>query len=254
LSRRRPSLQPAESAVRLEQTNGAAPTHWELAAETRWGRYLTEAEQRGLDRAGELAGGPATALEVGCEGGRWSRQLRDRGWSMICTDVDADALAVCARRIPDAHCILADPDDDMLPVADASLRLLVVFEVEPVTRQAWFAGEAARVLEPGGILVCTYYNPFSARGAAYRALVRVGRRQNHGSDYYAGSAYRIFRTRLRAAGLAPVHEEGLCWFPFRRRSDSALIPLVVRAEATTGLRSLPSLSPFVVLAAVRSGE
>ena len=45
-------------------------TRWERAATSRWGRYLTAAERRMLDRACDAAGHPGIALEVGADGGR----------------------------------------------------------------------------------------------------------------------------------------------------------------------------------------
>jgi SAM-dependent methyltransferase len=214
--------------------------------------YLTAAESAALDRARVLAGQPGRALEVGCEGGRWSRQLSGVGWSVVCTDVDDQALDVCRARIPDAETVLMDPDDEVLPCADASVRLLVAFEVDPVTRRTSFPAEASRVLEPGGVLVCTYYNSHSARGLAYRALLHLGGdRKRNGAGYYGGPSYRSFRRRLRSHRLLLTDEVGLGWAPFRRRSDSRLIPLAVGAEKLLRLRSLPTLSPFVVLVARR---
>jgi hypothetical protein len=47
------------------------------------GRYLTEVERRALVQASELASPPGIALEVGCDGGRWSILLRQLGWSNV---------------------------------------------------------------------------------------------------------------------------------------------------------------------------
>ena len=92
------------------------------------------------------------ALEVGCEGGRWSMLLADAGRPVVCVDVDADALAVCASRIPQATCIRAEPGDRTLPGENGSVALVLVYEVRDVIEADWFPGEAARVLGPGGVL------------------------------------------------------------------------------------------------------
>jgi SAM-dependent methyltransferase len=227
----------------------------ERLAETRWGTYLTAAERRALDRAMELAGAPSTALEVGCEGGRWLQVLADAGWAVIGTDVDREALAVCSERLPQARCIAVSASDSTLPCETASLRLVLVYEVGPVIQSSWFPAEAARVLEPGGLLVCTYYNRSSARGAAYRLLRQVSsRRRREGSTYYTGPSYRSFRNGLRDLRFRIVHEEGLGWCPFTRASESRLIPLCTAAERRLGLRSLPTLSPLVVLVAQREAD
>jgi hypothetical protein len=55
-------------------TNPALLTFTErIALTTAWGRYLTEIEQQAMDAALVLFPRPSDALEVGCQGGRWSR-------------------------------------------------------------------------------------------------------------------------------------------------------------------------------------
>ena len=90
--------------------------------------------------------------------------LSDLDWQMTATNVDPRVLAVCKERNPSASCILVDPTDESFPVDDASVDLLLCFEVPPVVNQAWFFAEAARVLEPGGKLVGTLST--CSRGAA----------------------------------------------------------------------------------------
>jgi SAM-dependent methyltransferase len=223
-------------------------TYWEAVAETRWGAYITRYERRELLAAATSLRRPGTALEVGCEGGRWSRLLADLGWRLVCTDVDATTLALCAERIPEATCVLVDSADTRLPCDDAAVQLLLAYEVDPVTSASWFPSEAARVLAAGGILVCTFLNRRSVRGAAYLALHRLGRRRH---DYYVGPTYGAYRRALRDTGLEPVRQLGLGWAPFTRNSDASLIPLATALEQVLGLRRLPALSPLVVVTARR---
>lgn len=224
----------------------AARTHWERVATTRWGAYLTTAERDAFEHALSLAGAPGAAMEVGAEGGRWSRLLSDRGWRLRCTDVDPEALEICAERLPDAECVVVDPDDTTLPAESGSIKLLVVIEVPPVVEAAWFPQEAHRVLEPGGVLITTTFNPVSARGLAYRLLLRLGRRHHRA---YRGPSYSTFRRRLASAGLSIVHERGYTWFPFTRDSDSRLIPYAATVERVLRLGRMPALSPFVIVIA-----
>jgi SAM-dependent methyltransferase len=229
-------------------------TYWEGVATTRWGSYVTDREREHLLHALQLVR-PGVALEVGCEGGRWSQLLDEHGWEVICTDVDEASLAICHERLPDAECIQVAPEDSALPVATRRVRLLLIYEVAPVMDSPWILAEAARVLEPGGVLVCSTWNPRSLRGAAYRLLARVDRRETDGvrrfQDYYRGPPHTTFRRRLRAHGFDVLRERGLCWFPFGRDSDSRLVGPATKAEAVVGLTRLPAWSPWVLTIAVR---
>lgn len=227
-------------------------TYWERAATTRWGRYLTDAERRNLLAAMALVTRDgAQAMEVGCEGGRWSRYLLDRGWSVTGTDIDPNVLETCQERLPAMSTVLVSVDDERIPAETGSLDFLLVYEVQTVMQAGWFPAEAARVLKPGGVLAFTMHNPMSARGLVYLILNRTGLRRRSG-HYYEGPSYRALRHAFRCQGLEPVREEGVAWFPFQRESNSALIPTVAKIEKVTGLRRLVSVSPWVIGTARRS--
>jgi SAM-dependent methyltransferase len=231
-------------------TGTLSHTYWERAAQKRWGHYLTSAEKAALETAASSI--PlGTSLEIGCDGGRWSRLLAELGWATICVDTREEAVELCRSRIPSARCLLAKSDDSSFPVADSSVSLLLLYEVPPVTNSPWFASEAARVLEPGGVLVCTISNPASIRAAAYRALtlVSASRRQ---WPTYEGPSFRDVRRDLEAHGFNLLHQEGLGWAPFNRHSDSRLIPYFTWLEQVAGLRRLARFSPFVVVVAKRT--
>lgn len=228
-----------------------AITEWESAAQTAWGRYLTAAETRVLNKALDLASPDGGAMEVGCEGGRWSRVLLQRRGSVTCTDTNAEVLNLCARRLPDARCVLTGAEDEQLPAHDGELGLLLVYEVVPVTNADWFPTEAARVLRRGGILVFSHHNPVSIRALGYRAASLLGRRSKSWA-FYNGPSYASLRASMRQAGLEIVHQEGLAWMPFSRKSDSRLIQPAVRLESALGLRHLCAVSPWVLALARRS--
>ena len=223
-------------------------TYWEhVAARTRWGSYISEVEKRAVLAGHHLCESPARALEVGCEGGRWSRLLAEAGWSMICTEVDGEALALCRQRLPDAQCVLVRPDDTTLPCPTNSIRLLVCIEVPPVIESDWFLPECARVLEDGGVVVGTFFNLISIRGFTLHLKAAVA----GGTDYYR-SAYAHWRKKLRAHHFCLHKEEGYCWLPFRRNSDSWLVPWGVRLEQNLRLGKLPFLSPWLTFVAQKA--
>jgi len=226
----------------------AAPsTFWERVAQTRWGRYLSSAEEEALRGAASIVR-PGTALDVGCDGGRWSHLLVSLGWSTICVDVSAEAVELCRARLPSAYCVLIQPDDRSFPVADKSIDLFLAYEVEPVTNASWFISEVDRVLSPDGILVCTICNGTSLRGALYRAhmALRSRRRRNHA---YSGASFQDMRRELRQRGFDLLQQEGLGWAPFKRCSNARLIPYLVWIERALGLRRLVRFSPLVLVVA-----
>ncbi|MFQ5612555.1 MAG: class I SAM-dependent methyltransferase [Anaerolineae bacterium] len=219
-------------------------TYWEKVARSRWGRYITRVENRVLLKANNLAGRPSTVLDVGCEGGRWSKLLVDRGWQATCTDIDPQALVRCQERLPAARCILVDKQSTTLPCATASMGLILCIEVIPVLGSGWFINEARRVLKDGGLVVGVFENRLSLRGY-FRHLVAATRGR---FDYYK-TAYPAWRREFRRRSFNMIYEEGICWFPFTRASNSPLVPLCTRLERYLGLRRLPSLSPWIVFLA-----
>ena len=222
-------------------------TFWEKVATTRWGAYITEVERRAILKAHESFSTPTTALEVGAEGGRWSTLLTDLGWRMTCTDVDEKALAACQERIPTANCILVKPDDRRLPCDSESVDMLLCIEVAPVIQSDWFASEAYRVLANDGVVVGVFWNLLSFRGFLAHARSSLAGR----FDFYKRS-YPAWRREFTSGGFSVVYEEGYCWFPFSRASDSKFVPAFVRIERWFRLRRLISVSPWIVFIAKKS--
>jgi len=220
-------------------------TKWETVAATRWGQYTTRIVERTINEACDLTGTPGSALEVGCEGGRWSHFLAQRGWRVTCTDVNVDVLALCRQRVPEATCVLVSPDATTLPCRTASVQLLLCLEVFPVMDSEWFASEANRVLEDGGLLVGIALNRSSIRAALVRLKVRV----QGGTNHFYRHAYAKRRFAVRDAGFDILLERGYCWFPFSRASNSPFIPFFARLERWLLLDRLPLLSPWVVFVA-----
>ena len=249
-------LNPTHSESEVCKTNVAVSesepqTQWEKVVTTRWGKYITSIERQAILKAQGLFEKPTTALEVGSEGGRWTKLLDSLGWEMTCTDVNPEVLRMCQARVPRARCILVSSNGETLPCETASLDLLVCIEVLPVAQSEWFASEASRVLRPQGVLVTMVSNSLSVRGCAYRVFTAfdTNRKQFRDESGIYSTTYRSWRKRLNEAGFGVKHEEGMCWLPFSRESNSPLIPPLTRLEQALGLRRLIALSPSVVLIA-----
>lgn len=221
-------------------------TRWEkIGTGTRWGRYTTAIIEDAVRRAIRLAGTPSAALDVGCEGGRWSLLAAEAGWSLTCTDVDADVLRLCAHRLPEATCILVSPTDTTLPCGDGTISLLLCLEVNPVMDSDWFMAEARRVLRPNGVMVGVLLNRLSLRGQLVRAKQSLGLAS---MSFYRWT-YPGWRRRMQGTGLQIEHAEGFCWFPLSRASNSSLTSTFERLERVLGLRRIPFLSPWIVFIA-----
>jgi SAM-dependent methyltransferase len=195
-----------------------------------------------------LAAPPTIALDIGCEGGRFSQVLAELGWSMICADINSSALELCQRRIPGAQCVLLTQENREVPCADRSLGMLLCIEC-PVMPAEWFAQEATRVLKTGGVLVGVFHNKLSWRGAFGHTLASL--RGSH--DWYSNS-YSSWRKAMWARGFKMVREIGLRWPPFPVASNSPLLPLALAAERAIGLQKLVALSPLVGFVAIKKKD
>ena len=222
---------------------------WEhINSITRYGLYASEIEKNAILKAHSLTAKPTTALEMGCEGGRWSKLLADFRWEMTCTDIHDQSLAICQRRIPTATCIHVNPEDSTLPCATESVGLALCIEVPQVLNAEWFIDEAFRVLQKGGLVVGTFLNRASWRGFLYHHMPAL-RTKGSGQWYWFPQSYSAWRQQLCARGFTMVNEEGYAWPPFRRTSNSLLIPVATHIEQYLRLRKLVSLSPMVVFIA-----
>ncbi len=199
-------------------------------------------------KARAMAAPIAHALDIDCEGGRWSKLLVDADWQVTCTDVNARSLAACRRRLPTAQCIQVSADDRTLPCADRSIRPALCIEVALVIEADWFGDEISRVLEPDGWLVGVFWNRMSWRGLAHNATRRWRRAAAQDWPWYARS-YIPWRKDMQVRGFQFVCEEGFAWLPFGCQSDSALVRPAARVERALGLRALPSVSPWVAFMA-----
>src|ERR1700739_3060920 len=185
------------------------PTFWELAAQSLWGTYISEIEKDAVLRAHNIAGKPSRALEIGCEGGRWSKLLSDLSWKMTCTDVDAKVLKLCQLRLPAASCIVVEPGSDQIPCETNSIELLLCMEVAQVVNAHWFPQESRRVLTAGGLIVGIFLNFASWRGLLSRLTVPMRR-----SYAYYELSYIAWRKTLCSNGFNGDNERGVCLVSF----------------------------------------
>ena len=93
---------------------------------------------------------PGTALDIGAAGGGNTRVLRSAGWSVTALEYGAEGAEVAAER----GLSVVRGDATALPVDDASLDLVVAFDVlEHIVDDDTAVTEVRRALRPGGMFL-----------------------------------------------------------------------------------------------------
>jgi SAM-dependent methyltransferase len=191
---------------------------------------------------------PGRALDVGAAGGGNTRVLRDLGWSASPLEYGEDGALVAAERgLP-----VMRADATLLPLADASLDLVVAFDVlEHLVDDDACASEVLRVLRPGGtFLVAVPCDPrlWSAHDEAVGHVRRYTRETL--ASLLAGGGFEVGPLRSWNVLLRPV-------VALRRRASTGsdleqLSPVVnaglrgiITAERYLPVRSLPGVSLLV---------
>jgi SAM-dependent methyltransferase len=221
-------------------------TFWEKNTETKWGHYINDLERDVIIEASDLCESKDLVFEVGCDGGAWLKMLAGRGWkNFIGTDINQEPLEICRRRVPNCRCILVQPGDTHLPCENRSVDLILVMEVVPVSHSRWFYREAFRILKPGGLVVGMLTNKFSLRGLLYMLLTKLGKRCRDEYQASYSKSYGYWKKIIIENGFEFIHQQGYCWFPFGRSSNSFLVPFFTSLEKFIGLRKLTVLSPWI---------
>lgn len=112
----------------------------------------------------ELLPPPAgPTFDVGCGEGRWTRELRGRGYDVVGLDRSEKLLEAARAADPDGRYDVAVAES--LPVADAAAELLLCVNVLPhVVDLGAAVAEFARVLSPGGVVVAGLIHPVAEAG------------------------------------------------------------------------------------------
>lgn len=172
--------------------------------------------------AGDLTVGGGVLLDLGCGSGELARHLASDGYRVTGCDIAPLMLrrAAEADREHAVSWIRLEPAWRTLPFASASVDAVTAASVlEYVRDPAAVLAECARVLRPGGVLLCSVPNvahpvrwlEWPLRLAARSQLARVARRAPHRSGQYLAylrtsrqrRQVRGWNTTSRRAGLEP---------------------------------------------------
>ncbi len=183
--------------------------------------------------ASRLASGK-TVLDAGCGAGYGAAELAAVAARVVALDVDAGAVALARREYARDNLTFLQASAASLPLADASLNLVVAFEiVEHIPDWEMFLKETRRVLTPSGQLVIS--TPNKDYYAETRRL--TGPNPYHHREF----TFQEFRDALaevfpHVSMYVQNHGHGIVFEPLAQRSGSEL-----RVEKTT---AAPEASHF----------
>jgi SAM-dependent methyltransferase len=223
-----------------------SPFHWDQTRGRSLDRYLLGVELEVLDSL--LRAEPfGRTVEVGCGSGRLTVHLRARGAEVTAVDHDPEATAAFAAQ---AAGLVVRADARALPFPTEAFDTAVAVQVLQSVEHEPAVAELARVVRPGGRLVCQVLNRFGYK-AALKRLARGDRAGVGGGARETRLA--SFEALLAREGFEVEAKRGYNWLPFERDSDSRLVAPLARVESALRLRRVAALSPWALVVARRRG-
>ena len=214
-------------------------THWEKAAKTRMGKYLTRIETDFISKFVDLSK-LNLVVDVGAEAGRFSLLAANKKVSVVGVDIDLYSLRRLKQKNKDVTVIQADARK--LPLKDGLFNALFMIEViDYIPESDAVLSECSRILKPDSPIVFSFGNQSS-----FKAKLKGIR----GKSYM--HSYKTIMHSMQAVGLTITGKVGYSWLPFGRTSENSLVNLFAGVEKIFGLRKVPSLSPWVIISAKSS--
>ena len=228
------------SEVRMEK-NLSEETHWEKAAKTRMGKYLTRTETDFIFKSIN----PSqihTVMDVGAEAGRFSLLAANNNATVIGIDVNSYGLK--RLKLKTKHVDIIQADARKIPLKDEIFDAIIMIEVlDYIAELDEALTECYRTLKSNAPLLLSFGNKSSLKSKL---------REFRGKSY-RHSYKRVMRC-LSKTGFAVTRKMGYSWLPFGRTSESRLVPFLARIEKLFALKRIPSLSPWVIVHAVKSNK
>ena len=213
----------------------SAETHWEKAAKTRMGKYLTNLETDFISKSIDLSQENITVMDVGAEAGRFSLLAANSKATVVSVDVNSYALKRLKLKTKQVNIIQADARH--LPLKEEVFDVVFMIEVLdyiPELDQA--LTECKRTLKPNASCSLSFGNKSSLK-AKLKAM--QGKSYRH--------SYKEVIQCLSKAGFIVKRKTGYSWLPFGRTSQSSLVPVLAGGERIFGLRKVVRFSPWVIM-------
>jgi ubiquinone/menaquinone biosynthesis C-methylase UbiE len=225
------------SEVRMEK-NFSEETHWERAAKTRMGKYLTRMETDFIFKSINPSQ-TYTIMDVGAEAGRFSLLTSNSEAMVIGIDIESYGLKRLKRKAKNINVIQADARK--IPFKEGVFDAIFMIEVLDYLAELGEAlTESHRTLKSDASLFLSFGNKSSLKSKL---------RDLRGKSYR--HSYNRVMLCLSKIGFVVVRKMGYNWLLFGRTSESRLVPFSAGIEKLFGLRRIPSLSPWVMLHAVK---
>jgi ubiquinone/menaquinone biosynthesis C-methylase UbiE len=216
-------------------------THWEKAAKTRMGKYLTQLETDFIFNS-IAPSRMHTIMDVGAEAGRFSLLATDTNTMTIGIDIDSYGLKRLKLKAKHANVIQADARK--MPLKDEIFDAIFMIEVLDYIPEAEEAlRECHRTLKSNAPLILSFGN---------KSSLKSNLRELRGKSYR--HSYGMVMRLLSKTGFEVKRKMGYSWLPLGRTSESRLIPFLVVIEKLFALRRIPSLSPWVIVHAEKSKQ
>ncbi len=225
----------------MSSPNLSEETHWEKAAKTRMGKYLTKIETEFILKSIDVEK-TGLIVDVGAEAGRFSLLSQTSNISVIGIDIDSYSLRRLKEKNKEVAVIQADARKT--PFRNSSFDAVFMIEVLDYIPQLQEAlDESFRILKQDAPFVLSFGNQSSLKAKL---------RELRGKSYM--HSYGNVLKSLRKSGFNIRRKLGYSWLPFGRMSDSQLVPLIAGLEKLFGFRKVPSLSPWIILLATKQSN
>jgi len=221
---------PTEASLDL-----SAETHWEKAAKTRMGKYLTNLETDFISKSIDLSQENITVMDVGAEAGRFSLLAANSKATVVSVDVNSYALKRLKLKNREVNIIQADARQ--LPLKEEVFDVVFMIEVlDYIPELDESLTECKRTLKPNASCILSFGNKSSLKA---RLKAMQGKSYRH--------SYKEAIQCLSKTEFMVKRKTGYSWLPFGRTSQSGLVSVLAGVERIFGLRRVVRFSPWVIM-------
>ncbi len=186
-------------------------THWEKAAKTLMGKYLTHVEANFISHFADSK--MSLVVDVGAETGRFSLPAANKNVAVVGIDIDLPSL--CRLKQKNKNVAVIQADARKIPLKTCTFDAVFMIEViDYIPESTQTIGECSRILKPNSPLFLSFGNQSSLKAKLKRL---------RGQSYL--HSYSKIRQCLLKSRFTVVATTGYSWLPFGRMSENCLVPI-----------------------------